>query len=577
MFSSSVLARGRAHLQGNDTEQKLASLLHDDAVQMISSFELNQIASLSYGPSVCDQIFEILLSIVAHPVSYSPLTLQKTLVMTKHLLIYGAEGVVNCANCLNRHVQNLQNNYNTVLLAQQQQGAAGMLFRLQGGGVDKGGPVRAAAAELSLLLNNHNQLRHERAVNADPNSLVPIGDVNQIAFCSDEVRHMALQKRIQKQAQDMEIKSNLAKADNGFGSGYNAADGKMVVGAAHSLEEMMQQAERVANREKQKFSDDGTGRGYTAPKPALSFALKQQQQQQQQQQQYGQQQQQYGQQQQQQSDLLGMDNPSSYSTSAAAVPEADLLDFSSGPVSDNNINNNGSGSSDIGDLLGGGTTGDYWGGAGETTASGAADVDLFGDSSTMTTAAATDTTADLFGSMSIAASSPQQPSAAATAAKKPIMGGGGGGTASGMNMNMTSTPNSHDRFSALDALGGGGSGSGAGGTGSKTLSLHSMNTSQQPNSLSDLGGWSMTPAQTTNANTNSAATATAMPSYSSESSWKVSASMVPPASRNTNNNDDDADNGFAMGGSAGAGLEPLAAAPAAPPPPPPPAAGLWSF
>jgi hypothetical protein len=387
--------------------------------------------------------------------------------------------------------------------------------------------------------------------------------VNQIAFCSDEVRHTALQKRIQHQAA-MEIKSNLAKADNGFGSGYNAADGKLVVGAAHSLEEMIKEAERIAAKEKSKFSDDGTGRGYTAPTPELSFALKQQQQQQQHQQRYGQQQQQQQQQQHQQSDLLGMDNPSSYNSTS--VPEADLLDFSSGPA------DNGSG--DVGDLLGGGTTGDYWGGAGESAASGAADVDLFGDSSTTATAPApaADATADMFGSMSMTANSAQPPPAVAT--KKSIMGGGGTASAMTMNMNMTTMPNAHDRFAALDALGGG-----TGGTGSQTLSLQSMNTLQQPSSLSDLGGWSMTPAQTTNAT--ASATATAMPAYSSDSSWKVSASMVPPASSNTNYNDDDDDdndNGFAMGGSAGAGLEPLAAAPAAPPPPPPPpAAGLWSF
>jgi hypothetical protein len=177
--------------------------------------------------------------------------------------------------------------------------------------------------------------------------------------------------------------------------------------------------------------------------------------------------------------------------------------------------------------------------------------------------------------MTITADGAQQPPTTATTTKKPIMGGG---TASAMNMhmNMTTAPNSHDRFAVLDALGSGNGGAGTGGTASQTLSLHSMNTPQQPNSLSDLGGWSMTPAQTTNANS---ATATAMPVYSLDSSWKVSASMVPPASSNTNNDDDDGgdDNGFAMGGTAGAGLEPLAAAPAAPPPPPPPAAGLWSF
>jgi hypothetical protein len=596
MFSSSVLARGKAALQGDETEQRLASLLHDDSVQIISSFELNQVASLTYGAMVCDKIFEILQSILAHPVSYSVLTLQKALVLTKHILIYGAESVVNSAIGLGRHVEALATNYNTVLMAQQQQGAAGIMYRLQGGGVDKGGPVRTAAAAVHALLSNRDKLRHERAVNADPNSLVPVGDVNQIAFCSDQVRHTALEKRIQQQQKAMEIKSNLAKADNGFGSGYNAANGKHVVGAAHSIEDMMREAERAKKREESKFSDDGTGRGYTAPTPELSFALAQAPPQQQ----YSHQQQQQSQNQNQQltndsaGDLLGMDNPSSYNT-PVPVPEVDLLDFSSGPS--DNVSGSGSGNSYAGDPWGGTTTGDYFssggtGGGGEATLSGTADVDLFG-SATMTTAVAAaptpDTTADLFGSMTMTANS--EPSNT-TITKKSIMGGG---TVSAMNMGTTSstmsmTPNAnaHDRFAALDALQGGGGAGGGTASDSRSLSLHSMHTNtpahHQPNSLSDLGGWGMTTTTTTTAPTSTTnATATAMPAYSSDSSWKVSASMVPPAAatNNANNNDDDDDddNGFAMGGSAGAGLEPLAAAPAAPPPPPPPppgeTAGFW--
>jgi hypothetical protein len=172
MFSSSVLARGRAHLQGNDTEQKLAALLHDDAVQIISSFELNQIASLTYGMSVCDQIFEILLSILSHPLSYSPLTLQKTLVMTKHLLIYGAESVVNSAICLTRHTDYLSSNYNTVLLAQQQPGAA---YWPDYGVASRQGQSRPPPQPVAVLLHDHINASRT-CVNADPN----VGDVHQI-------------------------------------------------------------------------------------------------------------------------------------------------------------------------------------------------------------------------------------------------------------------------------------------------------------------------------------------------------------------------------------------------------------
>jgi hypothetical protein len=127
-------------------------------------------------------------------------------------------------------------------------------------------------------------------------------------------------------------------------------------------------------------------------------------------------------------------------------------------------------------------------------------------------------------------------------------------------------PSAHDRFSGFDDLQppGGIASTGAGtAMTSRTLSLHSSNNSNNPqNSLNDLGGW-MAPVPTQ---------ATAMPSYSTNSSWKVSAPSMPPAM----NDNEDSDNGFVMGGTVGAGLEPAGPAPAAaPPPPPPPAGGFW--
>jgi hypothetical protein len=231
-------------------EKHVGSLLFDDAIQVLSSFELNQIASLSYGDLVCDQIFEIIEKVVAQPLNYTAISTQKALAVTKHILIYGSEKCVNSAYGIGNYIDGLQQ-FNTVLMAHQQQGAMAMLARIQGGGVDKGGPVRDAATAIHKLLSNINELKRIRNASADPNSLVPVGD-DKIAFVTDEVRHYLLNKRIDEQKK-IHIKSNLAKANGGFGGGYMSKDGNAVVGAAHGIEEMLKEA----NKEKLKYSDEG--------------------------------------------------------------------------------------------------------------------------------------------------------------------------------------------------------------------------------------------------------------------------------------------------------------------------------
>ena len=64
-------------------EKQVKALLFDDGVQVLSTFELNQIASLTYGDLVCDQIFEIIENVVAQPMNYTPISVQKSLVITK--------------------------------------------------------------------------------------------------------------------------------------------------------------------------------------------------------------------------------------------------------------------------------------------------------------------------------------------------------------------------------------------------------------------------------------------------------------------------------------------------------------
>lgn len=278
MYASSVIARGKAALQGTEIEQRLAVLLYDDAVQVISSFELNQLASLTYHdsnsagvlttqPDLTDVLIDHFEQIQSQPINYSTMSVQKSLVVTKHILLIGAEKVVpRIKQQLGRHMEALCQ-YNTVLLAQQQQTGA-WLMRLKGGGVDKGGPVREIANVLhNLLLLSPAQLQFERSTAADPNSLVPVGHKQQVAFCTDEARWRYLQRRMQEQ-QSVQRRSNLAKASDGFGSGYMAANGKTVVGAAHGIEEMLRQQKKEEDR----FTDDQTA-AHNAAKKATSSAV----------------------------------------------------------------------------------------------------------------------------------------------------------------------------------------------------------------------------------------------------------------------------------------------------------------
>ena len=161
----------------------------------------------------------------------------------KHLVIYGSEECIENAFGSGHLVQRLLN-YNTVLHG----GKADSLFnQIKGGSVDRGGPVRTAAKELYEILSDKEKIYRLRIELADPNSLVPVGNHEEVAFQSSDLVKRGFSKPKQ-------LKSNLAKQKNGFGSGYNPRDaaGRMVVGAAHSVEEMLAMAEK----EKTKYCDD---------------------------------------------------------------------------------------------------------------------------------------------------------------------------------------------------------------------------------------------------------------------------------------------------------------------------------
>lgn len=239
-----------ASQESQDANRVKRELIMDERVLVISTFELYKVASLTYNELVCDDIFEMIEIIIAQPLRHTALALSKTLAVMQHCLIYGSEKCVNSGYGISKFVEALRN-YNTVLIAQQRQGLGGAISRMKGGGVDKGEPVREVAKKISVLLANIKELQRIRHESASKDSLVPVGS-NKVGFITDEVRLLVLQKRIEKQNQ-INLKSNLAKAEGGFGGGYNAADGKSVVGAAHGIEEMM----KMAKQQKKKFSDEG--------------------------------------------------------------------------------------------------------------------------------------------------------------------------------------------------------------------------------------------------------------------------------------------------------------------------------
>lgn len=547
----------------SQAQKEVKPLLTDEGCQVLSTFDLNKIASLTYGDMVCDELFELIEQIVSHPMDYTPLTTQKTLVVLNHILIYGSSKCVNSGYGIGRFVESLTT-FNTVLAAREKQGATAFFQRLQGGGVDRGGPIREAATEVHKLLSNINNLQRIRNEKASKESLVPIGD-DKIAFITDDVRHFILKQRIEEQ-QRIHIKSNLAKSEGGFGGGYNAKDGRNVVGAAHGIEEMI----KMAQLEKKKFSDDSKNSGMTPEEKILmelaaeakmekeraeaeAAAARNE-------------------------DLLTSFNPMEQPNTAGS---ADLLDFGSTLEAPTTA------VPSMGDLLG-----DFGGTSTSTSTTdnifdlapapqqppqGMRETSLldlapsfstgYGQSSSSTadpfglaTLATPSQPVDPFSAMVPPAMTNQQPGQSPSPADSHL-----GGMVSMMNSvtiadkvppTKSVMSSNVDRFAALDAL-----------AVSSSQSLGS-NTSDvsKPQMMSPPPIPSSSPPQPP---------PSMPPSYPPSTLGGTSeySTMVIPGSGKVAaayGDSDDSDNPWVMGGSTGAGLQPMGAAPAAPPPPPPP-------
>lgn len=269
------------------------------------------------GESVANELWELVLdAVLCRPTEHSILALTKTISLLEHVLVNGAERVCLDGELLYRieMVVGPLRELNTALVEQQlieqilttnnsddntsndngrargnndvvliangigeqltnfSTKAAATMLKLRGGSIDKGHPVRMAADKLYTLVSNPNNLRQvrlEKASSSNTTSLVPIGSANKAGFITDEGRYRLLQQKMAREEKEQQAakrkehqqtRSNLIgpASTDGFGGGYSGANGStktQVVGAAHSLEDMIKSAKFELEQHKNKRAE----------------------------------------------------------------------------------------------------------------------------------------------------------------------------------------------------------------------------------------------------------------------------------------------------------------------------------
>lgn len=216
-------------------------------------------SSLSSSSFFVDIFFSLSRYTLRHPIEFTVLTLHKSLVLIRHLAIYGSQKAANAIWILKSHIEPLKT-YNTVLLAlDNPTSMLGRIQRIKGGNVERGESVRKAANDILNLLHDVAMFQKLRAQSQDPDSLVPVGHKEEVAFVSDDIRKAISQEKLKKRKQQFQVnvKSNLKTPDEAiFGAGYTSKDGSTVVGAAHGIEDMLKIAELQTNAKGRKYVDD---------------------------------------------------------------------------------------------------------------------------------------------------------------------------------------------------------------------------------------------------------------------------------------------------------------------------------
>ena len=262
---------------------------------------INALGGGTHGESVANELWELVIDwTLSRYTQHSVLVLTKTISLIQHVLLQGSEACVmngellyriemaveplrklNTALIEQQMVEQILNNEgrasgeNDIVLstdgiqhqlAQFGTKATATMLKLRGGSVDKGYPVRTAASKLYSIVSQPNNLRQLRMQQQQGGSLVPIGSTKQVGYITDEGRYrllqekMAREEKVLKQKQVMEqqrlrqTKSNLAgsSAVDSFGGGVTQGNGGKVVGAANSLEDMINSARYELEQHKSK-------------------------------------------------------------------------------------------------------------------------------------------------------------------------------------------------------------------------------------------------------------------------------------------------------------------------------------
>eukprot|EP00571_Detonula_confervacea_P006052 CAMPEP_0172313868 /NCGR_PEP_ID=MMETSP1058-20130122/21155_1 /TAXON_ID=83371 /ORGANISM="Detonula confervacea, Strain CCMP 353" /LENGTH=788 /DNA_ID=CAMNT_0013027593 /DNA_START=161 /DNA_END=2527 /DNA_ORIENTATION=- len=277
---------------------------------------LNTLGGGTHGTSIANEMFELVVDLtLGKYTQHSVLALTKTIHLIQHVLLHGSETCVMNGELLYRIEMVVQplRNLNTALVEQQMvehilsnEGRVGAendivlttegigqqlaqfgtratatMIKLRGGSVDQGHPVRMAASKLYGIVSGPNNLRQLRMQQQQPSSLVPIGSTKQVGYITDEGRLQLLQEKMaaeektakQKQYQEeqrlKQTRSNLRGSSvmDSFGGGYASSNGggNRVVGAAHSLEDMIKTAkyELDQHKNKQKGKLSSMKKGYS--------------------------------------------------------------------------------------------------------------------------------------------------------------------------------------------------------------------------------------------------------------------------------------------------------------------------
>jgi len=279
---------------------------------------LNELGGGTHGISIAGEMWELIVDLtLSKYTQHSVLALTKTIHLIQHVLLHGSETCVMDGQLLYRieMAVNPLRNLNTALVEQQmveqilntenrdraendialtaegigqqltQLGtrATATMLKLRGGSVDQGHPVRVAATKLYDIVSMPNNLRQLRNHQQQPSSLVPIGSTKQVGYITDEGRLRLLQEKMAAEeaklkqnqwAEQQKLKqtrSNLhaKSAIDSFGGGYasssNGTGTNRVVGAANSLEDMINSAkyELEQHKRKQKQGVAKAKKGYS--------------------------------------------------------------------------------------------------------------------------------------------------------------------------------------------------------------------------------------------------------------------------------------------------------------------------